>query len=212
VVVLLVFLPSSLRIAFWDGLQANKLLTGMLFLFCLLAISLVWSTGQQVDSWTFLLFNVRGSRPIWLDRIMSGFTQLGHGITSLGISLVLFLVSNHQLAYEFMLGTLILWLIVEMMKFLIHRSRPYIRLTQARIVGFRARGRSFPSGHTVQVFFMATFVVHHFNVNFGVAVLLYTIALIVGITRVYVGAHYPRDVLAGAILGSAWGLIGAIVQ
>ena len=27
----------------------------------------------------------------------------------------------------------------------------------------------------------------------------------------YVGAHYPRDVLAGAILGSAWGLLGGIV-
>jgi PAP2 superfamily len=31
---------------------------------------------------------------------------------------------------------------------------------------------------------------------------------VVGITRIYVGAHYPRDVLAGAILGSAWGLLG----
>jgi membrane-associated phospholipid phosphatase len=36
--------------------------------------------------------------------------------------------------------------------------------------------------------------------------------LLVGITRMYVGAHYPRDVLAGAILGSAWGLLGVLVD
>ena len=45
-----------------------------------------------------------------------------------------------------------------------------------------------------------------------VVFLLYAIALLVGITRMYVGAHYPRDVLAGAILGSAWGLLGALVD
>ena len=55
-------------------------------------------------------------------------------------------------------------------------------------------------------------MIQHFHASVGVAVLLYTIALLVGITRMYVGAHYPRDVLAGAILGSAWGLLGAIVN
>jgi membrane-associated phospholipid phosphatase len=42
--------------------------------------------------------------------------------------------------------------------------------------------------------------------------LLYTIAFLVGITRMYIGAHYPRDVLAGAILGSIWGLLGVILN
>ena len=41
--------------------------------------------------------------------------------------------------------------------------------------------------------------------------LLYATALLVAVTRIYVGAHYPRDVVAGAILGIAWGLLGAIV-
>ena len=42
--------------------------------------------------------------------------------------------------------------------------------------------------------------------------MLYATALLVGITRMYVGAHYPRDVLAGAILGSAWGLLGVLID
>ena len=41
---------------------------------------------------------------------------------------------------------------------------------------------------------------------------LYLLAVMVGITRVYVGAHYPRDVLAGALLGVLWGLLGGVID
>ena len=181
-------------------------------IFSALAISLVWSVGQRLDAWVFLVFNLRGSRPIWLDRVMTGFTQLGSGVATLGIALVFFLAGYRLLAYQLALGTVTLWLVVELLKFLVHRSRPFIRLTQARIVGLRAIGRSFPSGHTSQVFFIATLTAQHFHASLWVVLLLYAIALLVGITRMYVGAHYPRDVLAGAILGSAWGLLGVIIN
>ena len=39
-----------------------------------------------------------------------------------------------------------------------------------------------------------------------------TSLLMVGITRIYVGVRYPRDVLAGDILGSAWGLLGVLID
>jgi membrane-associated phospholipid phosphatase len=211
-IVFLAVLPSYMRIVFWDGLQSHQILSGMLLVFSLLAISLIWSTGQHIDDWAFLFFNLRGLRPIWLDRIMLGFTQLGNGIASLGIALILLLAGNRLLSYELVLGTLTLWLVVELMKFLIHRSRPFILLTQTRIVGNRAIGRSFPSGHTSQAFFMATLMTQHFHLSVWIIFLLYTAALLVGITRMYVGAHYPRDVLAGAILGSVWGLLGVIIN
>jgi membrane-associated phospholipid phosphatase len=143
---------------------------------------------------------------------MLGFTQIGNGLTSLAIAVIFFIANERLLAYELILGTLTLWLVVELVKFLIHRPRPFIRLTQARIVGYRPIGRSFPSGHTSEAFFMATLMASHFHASFWVVFLLYTSALLVGITRLYVGAHYPRDVLAGAILGSAWGLLGVIVD
>ncbi len=211
-VIFLVFLPYALRLAFWHNLQAQRTLAGMVLIFSLLAISLVWSTGQRIDAWAFLFFNVRGPRPLWLDWLMLGFTQIGNGLATLVMALVLFLAGDRLLAYELILGTLTLWLVVELVKFLAHRSRPFIKLLQTRIVGYRAVGRSFPSGHTSQAFFMATLLARHFNVSLGGVCLLYAIALLVGLTRMYVGAHYPRDVLAGAILGTAWGLLGVIVD
>lgn len=184
----------------------------MLLVFNLLSLSLIWSTGQKIDSWAFLVFNLRGTRPTWLDRVMLGFTQLGNGIAVLGLALILYLINERLLAYELALGALSLWLVVELVKFLAHRSRPFIGLTQTRIVGYQAIGRSFPSGHTSQAFFMATLITQGFHSSAWVVILLYAGALLVGITRMYVGAHYPRDVLAGAILGSAWGLLGVIVN
>jgi membrane-associated phospholipid phosphatase len=211
-VLFLAWMPSQMRIIIWHGLAARGILSSMLLVFSLLAVSLVWSAGQRVDIWAFLLFNLRGSRPVWLDRTMLGFTQIGSGIAALAIGLILFLAGNRLVAYELILGTLTLWIVVELVKALVRRSRPFIRVTQARIVGYRAAGRSFPSGHTSQAFFMATLLASHFHASVWVAFLLYAIALLVGITRMYVGAHYPRDVLAGAILGSAWGLLGVLVD
>jgi membrane-associated phospholipid phosphatase len=211
-VAFLIFLPPYIRTVFWLRLQSQAILVSMLLVFSLVAISLVWSAGQRLDAWVFLSFNVRGSRPYWLDRIMLGFTQVGNGFTTLAFAVILFLASERLLADELILGTLTLFLVVLLVKAIVHRARPFILLTQARIVGYRARGRSFPSGHTSQSFFVATLMVQHFHASVWVAILLYAIALLVGITRMYVGAHYPRDVLAGAILGSAWGLLGVIVE
>jgi membrane-associated phospholipid phosphatase len=211
-VLFLTLMPSYVRIAFWQGLAAHRVLASMLLIFSVLTISLLWSAGQRFDAWAFLFFNLWGPRAPWLDRVMLGFTQIGNGATGFVIALMFFLAGERLLAYELLLGILTLWLVVEFTKTLLRRGRPFIRLTQTRVVGRRAVGRSFPSGHTSQVFFMATLLVQHFHLGVWAALLLYGIALLVGITRLYVGAHYPRDVLAGAILGSAWGLLGAIVD
>ena len=109
--------------------------------FSLLALSLLWSAGQRMDAWTFLFFNFGGvTHPGWI-RLMSGFTQIGNGIFIGALALILFLAGEHLLAYGLILGALTLWLVVELVKALVRRRRPFIRLTQARIVGRRAIGR-----------------------------------------------------------------------
>jgi membrane-associated phospholipid phosphatase len=209
---IIIFIPSQLRRYFWEGLLKQKIIAGMLLGFCILAISLILAVGQRLDAWFFLLLNVRGQRPLWLDRMMFGITQLGHGLTTLTLAILLLLTQKQILAYKLMIGSLTLWFMVELLKLVIHRSRPFIRLTQTRIVGGKAIGRSFPSGHTSQVFFTAVLLIQGFQPPIIAVLGLYALALLVGITRIYVGAHYPRDILAGAILGSAWGVIWGLVD
>ncbi|MDF1495395.1 phosphatase PAP2 family protein [Caproiciproducens sp. CPB-2] len=207
-----IFVPHTFWKSVWITIRGNTPLICMLFVFCLLLLSLVWSTGQSIDAYVFALFNRHGARPRWLDRTMLLLTELGNGIVTLIIALVLYFAVNAHLAYEFVLGTLTLWLVVELMKAVIRRPRPFIYLEDVRVVGIRARGKSFPSGHTSQAFYMATMLLQYFQGNFAAALVLYVLASLVGATRMYMGMHYPRDVLAGAILGTFWGFIGVLVN
>src|SRR3990170_1717836 len=63
---------------------------------------------------------------------------------------------------------------------------------------------SFPSNHAVNCF-SAAMMVSFFYKKIGI--FLFLIAILVAISRVYVGVHYPFDTVGGAI----WGILGAIV-
>ena len=57
-----------------------------------------------------------------------------------------------------------------------------------------------------------TLLSHWFQLGIGGTIALYAVAALVGFTRVYVGAHYPRDVIGGAVLGSIWGVLAMLVD
>ncbi|MDR3645306.1 MAG: phosphatase PAP2 family protein [Clostridia bacterium] len=210
--VFVIVMPQSMWYVLWKGMRAQKYLMFLLAVLSLIAISLIWSTGQRIDVWFFMFVNKRGQHPPWLDWVMLGYTQIGSGIFAYSVALVLFLRPMHMLAYELIFGNLTLWLMVELLKVLINRTRPYSKLEGIRIIGHREGGRSFPSGHTSQAFFMASLFAHYFSTGVLVTILLYIVAALVGVTRIYVGMHYPRDVLGGAVLGTAWGLVGVILN
>jgi len=65
---------------------------------------------------------------------------------------------------------------------------------------------AFPSGHTVRAFVAATFLAFRLR-DWRWAVPLLTYATVMGLSRMYVGAHWPSDVLAGATLGIAWAVL-----
>ena len=211
-VVFLVWLPSAPRAALFAALRAQQALMSMLFLFALLALSMVWSAGQRLDTWVFLFFNLRGYHPKWLDRVMWLTTQVGNMVTAFFLAGLFFVLNYRSLTAEIILGTLTLWLLVETIKALTDRARPFLDLEGTRVIGWRERGRSFPSGHTAQTFFLMTLLSHEFQLGMGGTVALYAVAVLVGFTRMYVGAHYPRDVIGGAVLGSIWGVLATLVD
>ncbi len=208
----LVLLPAAARTAILDGVLARRSLVGLLIFFSLLVLSLVWSAGQQLDAWVFMRFNLWGFHPVWADKIMWYLTQIGTFVAALALAAAFSWLGLRRLSIEVVLGTITLWLVVELIKALTDRSRPYVVLAGARVIGWRERGKSFPSGHTAQTFFLMSLLVHHFQPGLGGSLILYGLAVLVGITRMYVGAHYPRDVLAGALLGSMWSLWNILVD
>ncbi len=210
--IFLIWLPGEARAALWAGLIAQSSLVGMFFIFILSALSLLWSVGQHADSYIFMILNHGGHHFQRLDGAMWLTTQLGTMWAALLSAPLFFLASYQRLAVEIVLGTLTLWLIVEAIKMLTDRSRPFLVLEGTRIIGRKESGRSFPSGHTSQIFFMATLFRYQFKLDIGQIIVLYLIAVLVGFTRIYVGAHYPRDVFGGAMLGSVWGVVIVLID
>ncbi|RPI82145.1 MAG: phosphatase PAP2 family protein [Chloroflexi bacterium] len=143
---------------------------------------------------------------------MWGITQIGNGLTALFLAIIFFLLRFRELAMAIILGMLSLLLVTEVLKSLTERKRPFTHHLEARIVGLKARGLSFPSGHTAQTFFLMSLLVQFFSLSILGSILLYILAALVGLTRMYVGAHYPRDVLAGAILGVVWGILTGMIS
>ncbi len=68
----------------------------------------------------------------------------------------------------------------------------------------RYAGYSFPSNHAANNFAGATFLSYCYP---ALSPLFYAVASLVAYSRVYVGVHYPSDVLAGALLGLIFGLL-----
>jgi membrane-associated phospholipid phosphatase len=95
-------------------------------------------------------------------------------------------------------------IITSGLKYAVNRARPY--KTYADIHPYSYDGDpSFPSGHTSYAFSLATIVSLEYK-KWYIIVPAYAWAATVGYSRVYLGEHYPSDVLAGAVVGagSAW--------
>jgi hypothetical protein len=78
------------------------------------------------------------------------------------------------------------------------------------IIGPALYAHSFPSGHTVTIFTFAGLLIYRYrSVFFRIAIII--LAILVGISRIAVGAHWPTDVIAGAAIGILCSMAGVFI-
>jgi len=95
-------------------------------------------------------------------------------------------------------------LIALVLKATVERRRPYETLAEADPLIRASVGNSFPSGHAATSFAGAVILGYLFRRALPG---LFALAALVAVSRVYVGVHYPLDILGGAALGSVVALV-----
>lgn len=113
--------------------------------------------------------------------------------------------------YELLLTTGINVLATELLKRTFNRTRPAEKYPGEIFVLTESVGKSMPSGHTSQAFAVATTLTLQYK-KWYVWVPAYLWAGSVAYSRMYLGKHYPSDVLAGAAVGAASSYLGHILS
>ena len=137
-----------------------------------------------------------------LDQTLPWVTYLGsHIAVTLFIILSWIITQRRKVFYFLAILYGVQSAVLYGLKFLIQRQRPLFILETVSKIS-RGPGEildpSFPSGHAVFSFMMATLLSHWFP---RYRIIFFLVAAFIGWTRIYLVLHYPTDVIAGALLG-----------
>jgi undecaprenyl-diphosphatase len=139
-----------------------------------------------------------------LDRAMIWISASGGaGLVWVTLAAIAIAIPRHRAAaWRVLLTVALAYATVDaVLKPLIGRPRPGIHATApARDLPPIPRTSSFPSGHATATFGAAVAVSRMWP---GTSALWWTLAVLIGYSRIYLGHHYPLDVAAGALLGTA---------
>lgn len=130
------------------------------------------------------------------------FSTIGSGgLIWIAASIVMMITKKYRRAGILVLICLsVCWVLNDLViKNLIQRPRPYLTLTELKALVPLRTDFSFPSGHTSTSFASAYAITRAIGKRGAWA---YAVAALIGISRVYIGMHYPTDVLGGMLFGT----------
>lgn len=158
-----------------------------------------------MDASLFEIINQLAGKVPWLDVIMifsAKYLPIIFAV-ALIVAYLSFRADQQRMAVLAGISALIALGIAQSIAFLDPRPRPYLTHV-AHLLIERSNDPSFPSDHATFSFAIATMI---WLYNRKAGVILIGLAGLVGFSRVYVGTHYPMDVIGGAALGIVVSLI-----
>ncbi|SHO48219.1 phosphatase PAP2 family protein [Anaerocolumna xylanovorans] len=155
---------------------------------------------QQIDD-ILLFFVTKNLHTPFMDRLMIFFTTLGNSsLLWTALCLILLLTKKDRKWGILLAAALIAEFLLcdDILKPFIARERPFVRLPGYPDLIKAPHSYSFPSGHTMSSFTAAT-ILYYRQKSSGIV--FFTIAALIGFSRIYLFVHYPSDVLGGMLFG-----------
>ncbi|WP_274363387.1 phosphatase PAP2 family protein [Paenibacillus thermotolerans] len=174
-------------------------------------MSRVFTWLKAKDQRVFLLFNHKINHAV-LGFFLARLTHLGGATATIAASLCIWWFAPlpwSKIGLQAVVALALSHIPVAVMKKLYPRLRPYLVLPETITCDKPLKDHSFPSGHTTAIFSVVSpFVVAAPVLGF----VLVPLAMIVGISRMYLGLHYPSDVAAGCVVGclTAFGTVAVL--
>ncbi|MBR0106349.1 MAG: phosphatase PAP2 family protein [Lachnospiraceae bacterium] len=156
----------------------------------------------------FLLWIQNTVRQEWLDPLVARFTQLGTaGILWIAVTLILLIIpKTRKVGWACVISLIISALACNViLKNAVARPRPYTVIGGLRLLVPPAIDWSFPSGHASTAFCVAGVCLARLPKKAGIPLIV--LAALIALSRLYVGVHYPTDVIFGVIVGIAAALL-----
>lgn len=150
----------------------------------------------------FLLFLQESVRNPILDSIMIFITSLGNGGMIWIAATILLLIPKKTRKAGVMSAVALLGSLIinnNIVKNIVQRPRPFVTFADLQIIIPTPSEFSFPSGHTSSSFAAAAVFYRHLPKKLGIPSVI--LAGLIGFSRLYVGVHYPTDVIAGVLMG-----------
>lgn len=129
-------------------------------------------------------------------------THLGGVTSTIGINILMWVYAPQPwktAALQSLIAIVVSHIPVAIAKKLYPRMRPYLALPGTNTFHNPLKDHSFPSGHTTAIF---AFLVPYMAAQPALTFILLPLCCIVGFSRIYLGLHYPSDVLVGAVIGT----------
>lgn len=163
---------------------------------------------QQLDEQA-LRWIAQFVRQEWLNPLVIAYTSLGNaGLCFIAVALILLCFRKTREGGATALTAMGLGLLVTNLtiKPLITRPRPWVVMEDFVSLVTSSDPHSFPSGHTTAAFAFGVALFLTLPQKWAKATALVAAALM-GLSRLYVGVHFPTDVLAGMVIGTCCGLL-----
>jgi len=160
---------------------------------------------MNLDYLIFQKINNLAGQCSWFDKLMVFLAEdLIYLMVILGLIYLFFVYQKnwHKILKVILAIILSRGIITEIIRFFYYRPRPFLTHQVNNLVSHDISG-SFPSGHMMFIFPLIYFVV---LANKKIGFVFIVLGVLMGLARIYVGIHYPFDILFGIILGvlAAW--------